>query len=125
MIYTTLKRVLIGNPLSTAAAKYERLAKIPALAIFASDMMSSVAYATEEILLVLVLGGTLALQYSPHVGIAIGTAGRDRGHLLLADHPRLSLGRAAPTSSPRTIWEPCRAWWPARPCSWTTSSPSP
>jgi len=73
VIYTTLKRVLIGNPLTTAAAKYERLAKIPALAIFASDMMSSVAYATEEILLVLVLGGTLALRYSPHVGIAIGT----------------------------------------------------
>ena len=73
MAYTALKRVLLGNPLSTAAAKHERLAKLPALAIFASDMMSSVAYATEEILLVLVLGGTLALQYSPHVGIAIGT----------------------------------------------------
>ena len=71
MIYA-LKRVLLGNPLTTAQARYERLAKIPALAIFASDMMSSVAYATEEILLVLVLGGTLALQYSPHVGIAIG-----------------------------------------------------
>ena len=73
MIYTTLKRVLIGNPLATAQARHERLAKIPALAIFASDMMSSVAYATEEILLVLVLGGTLALQYAPQVGIAIGT----------------------------------------------------
>ena len=73
MIYTTLKRVLIGNPLTTAAAKYERLSKIPALAIFASDMMSSVAYATEEILLVLVLGGAAALQYAPQVGIAIGT----------------------------------------------------
>ena len=71
MIYA-LKRVLLGNPLTTAQARYERLAKIPALAIFASDMMSSVAYATEEILLVLVLGGTLALQYSPSVGIAIG-----------------------------------------------------
>jgi len=70
---TALKRLLIGSPLATAAAKHERLAKIPALAIFASDMMSSVAYATEEILLVLVLGGSLALQYSPHVGIAIGT----------------------------------------------------
>jgi amino acid transporter len=69
---TSLKRVLVGNPLATAQARHERLAKIPALAIFASDMMSSVAYATEEILLVLVLGGTLALQYSPHVGIAIG-----------------------------------------------------
>ena len=73
MIYTTLKRVLIGNPLATAQARHERLAKIPALAIFASDMMSSVAYATEEILLVLVLGGTIALQYAPQVGIAIGT----------------------------------------------------
>ena len=72
MIYTTLKRILIGNPLSTAAARHERLAKIPALAIFSSDCMSSVAYATEEILLVLVLGGTLALQYSPPIGIAIG-----------------------------------------------------
>ncbi|MEK7203954.1 MAG: APC family permease [candidate division NC10 bacterium] len=72
MFLTSLKRVLVGNPLATAQARHERLAKIPALAIFASDMMSSVAYATEEILLVLVLGGTLALQYSPHVGIAIG-----------------------------------------------------
>lgn len=72
MIYTTLKRVLIGNPLATAQARHERLAKIPALAIFSSDCMSSVAYATEEILLVLVLGGTLALQYSPPIGIAIG-----------------------------------------------------
>jgi amino acid transporter len=72
MFLSSLKRVLVGNPLSTEAAKHERLAKIPALAIFASDMMSSVAYATEEILLVLVLGGTLAMQYAPQVGIAIG-----------------------------------------------------
>ena len=57
MVLASLKRVLVGNPLSTAAAKHERLAKIPVLAIFASDLMSSVAYATEEILLVLVLGG--------------------------------------------------------------------
>ncbi|MBP1776262.1 MAG: conserved rane protein of unknown function, Amino acid permease-associated [candidate division NC10 bacterium] len=68
----TLKRLLLGGPLSTAQAKHERLGKISALAIFASDMMSSVAYATEEILLVLVLGGTVALQYSVPIGIAIG-----------------------------------------------------
>jgi amino acid transporter len=72
MLLSSLKRVLVGNPLTTAAAKHERLAKIPALAIFASDMMSSVAYATEEILLVLVLGGWTAMQYAPEVGIAIG-----------------------------------------------------
>ncbi len=68
---TALKRLLIGSPMSTAMARQERLAKIPALAIFASDLMSSVAYATEEILLVLVLGGTIALQYSPHIAVAI------------------------------------------------------
>lgn len=71
MIYS-LKRVLIGTPLATDQARHERLAKIPALAIFASDMMSSVAYATEEILLVLILAGTAALSYSPPIGIAIG-----------------------------------------------------
>ena len=68
----TLKRLLLGSPLATAQAKHERLGKISALAIFASDMMSSVAYATEEILLVLILGGTVALQYSFPIGISIG-----------------------------------------------------
>ena len=67
-----LKRLLVGQPLSTEQSKHERLGKVTALAIFASDMMSSVAYATEEILLVLILGGTVALQYSPPIGIAIG-----------------------------------------------------
>jgi len=69
---SALKRLLVGTPLSTAQAKHERLNKVFALAIFSSDCMSSVAYATEEILLVLVLGGTFALQYSPPIGIAIG-----------------------------------------------------
>ncbi len=72
MFLSSLKRVLVGNPLSTEAAKHERLAKIPALAIFASDLMSSVAYATEEILLVLVLGGWAAMNYAPYIGVAIG-----------------------------------------------------
>src|SRR5512137_885514 len=58
--------------MTTAQARHERLNKFSALAIFSSDCMSSVAYATEEILLVLVLGGTVALQYSPPIGIAIG-----------------------------------------------------
>ncbi len=72
MFYTSLKRVLLGTPLATAQEKQERLAKIPALAIFASDLMSSVAYATEEILLVLVFGGAAALAHAPQIGIAIG-----------------------------------------------------
>jgi amino acid transporter len=69
---TALKRLLVGTPITTAQAKHERLNKVSALAIFSSDCMSSVAYATEEILLVLVLAGTAALQYSPPIGIAIG-----------------------------------------------------
>lgn len=69
---TSLKRVLLGQPLATAEVRHERLGKLPALAIFASDNLSSVAYATEEILLVLVLAGTAALAVSPPIGIAIG-----------------------------------------------------
>ena len=49
-----LKRWLVGNPLKTAQAAHQRLSKRLALAVFASDPLSSVAYATEEILLVLV-----------------------------------------------------------------------
>src|SRR5436190_9761921 len=49
-----VKRFLLGPPLSTKALKHERLGKPTALAVFASDNLSSVAYATEEILTVLV-----------------------------------------------------------------------
>jgi amino acid transporter len=69
---SSLKRLILGTPLATVQARHERLGKIPALAIFASDNLSSVAYATEEILLVLVLAGGAALTYSPPIGMAIG-----------------------------------------------------
>src|SRR5690348_13496706 len=51
--YTRLKRLLIGEPLATAAAGHERLTKVKALAVLSSDALSSVAYATEEIMRVL------------------------------------------------------------------------
>ncbi|MGH7185659.1 MAG: APC family permease, partial [Pseudomonadota bacterium] len=66
-----LKRLFVGTPLPTAQSRHERLGKATALAVFASDALSSVAYATEEILLVLVLAGTMALSYSLPIGIAI------------------------------------------------------
>ena len=66
-----LKRVFLGSPLPTAQSRHERLAKSTALAVFASDALSSVAYATEEILLVLVLAGTVALSYSIPISVAI------------------------------------------------------
>ena len=59
-----LKRLLVGTPLPTAQARHERLGKATALAVFASDALSSVAYATEEILLVLMIAGAIRLRTS-------------------------------------------------------------
>jgi amino acid transporter len=56
-----------------AQARHERLGKAAALAVFASDPLSSVAYATEEILFVLILAGSLALSYSLPIAIGIAT----------------------------------------------------
>ncbi len=66
-----LKRWLVGDPIKTAQAAHERLSKRLALAIFSSNSISSVAYATEEILLVLILAGTAALAWSIPVSLAI------------------------------------------------------
>ncbi len=65
------KRVLVGAPMPLAQARHERLAKSVALAVFSSDALSSVAYATEEILLVLVLAGTAALHLTNPISFAI------------------------------------------------------
>lgn len=68
-----LRRLLIGNPLSTEQMIHERLTKIKALAVFASDALSSTAYATEEIMLVLILAGSGAvkLAWPLAIGIAV------------------------------------------------------
>lgn len=65
------KRFLIGKPMLTAQLKHERLSKKKALAVFSSDALSSVAYATEEIVLVLILAGSAALSYSLPIAGAI------------------------------------------------------
>jgi len=67
-----LKRLFVGSPLPTAQARHERLSKRTGLAIFASDNLSSVAYATEEIMRVLILAGVAALSLSTPISIAIG-----------------------------------------------------
>jgi amino acid transporter len=66
-----LKRWIVGTPMSLAQASHERLSKIVALPVFSSDAMSSVAYATEEILLILVLAGTAAIHLAVPLAIAI------------------------------------------------------
>jgi len=65
------KAWLIGRPLASAEEVEERLSKRLALPIFSSDAISSSAYATEEILRVLVLAGAGALLVSVPVAIAI------------------------------------------------------
>ncbi len=66
-----IRSLLLGNPLPTAEEAAQRLGKLKALAVFSSDALSSVAYATEEILLVLVLAGTAALGLSLPIALAI------------------------------------------------------
>ncbi len=67
----SLKRILVGTPIETIKEKHERLSKTMGLAVFSSDAMSSVAYATEEILFALVLAGTAMLHYSMPVAFGI------------------------------------------------------
>lgn len=70
--YRKVKRVLIGEQLPNQAEATERLTKVKGLAIFASDAMSSVAYATEEILLVLSLAAVSGgLGYAIPISMAI------------------------------------------------------
>src|SRR5256885_15696081 len=66
-----LKKIAIGRPLASEEEIGERLSKKKALAIFSSDAISSSAYATEEILRVLILGGAAALAFGLEVSIAI------------------------------------------------------
>jgi amino acid transporter len=72
-MFTDFRRILFGDPLPTAAEVEQRLTKIKALAVFSSDALSSVAYATEEILWVLVLAGTGYLHLSIPIALAIAT----------------------------------------------------
>ena len=61
--YTSVKRLLLGRPIPTHLAHHERLSRVTGLAVLSSDALSSVAYATEEILRVLVVGGLAALTF--------------------------------------------------------------
>ena len=74
---TAIKRLLVGRALRTEQATHERLTKKTALAVFSSDALSSTAYATEEILLVLAVaaaatGGASFMYVIPvSIGIAV------------------------------------------------------
>ncbi len=65
-----IKRFLLGRPIPSHLAHHERFSRVTGLAVLSSDALSSVAYATEEILRVLLLAGAAALSLSaPIAGI--------------------------------------------------------
>jgi len=67
----SLSHWLIGRPIQTADAAHQTIGKAVGLAVFASDALSSTAYATQEILGVLAAAGTIAFGYVFPVSIAI------------------------------------------------------
>src|SRR5512141_1916470 len=67
----SVSHLLIGRPLQTADAAHQTIGKAVGLAVFASDALSSTAYATQEILGVLAAAGTIALGYVFPVSLAI------------------------------------------------------
>jgi amino acid transporter len=68
---TRVKRLLLGAPLSNQMATHERIPKWKALAVLSSDALSSVAYATEEILIPLAAFSVLAVNWSIPIALAI------------------------------------------------------
>lgn len=68
-----IKRVLIGKPFPTSQEIHERLDKVRALAVFASDPISSNAYATEAIMSVLIVLGSGALRLTLPLAIGVAT----------------------------------------------------
>jgi amino acid transporter len=67
----TLRSWLIGRPLQTADAPHQTIGKAVGLAVFASDALSSTAYASQEILIILAVAGTAAFGYVFPISIAI------------------------------------------------------
>jgi amino acid transporter len=64
---------LIGHPLQTADAPHQTIGKTVGLAVFASDALSSTAYATQEIMIILAAAGSTALGYVFPISLAIVT----------------------------------------------------
>lgn len=65
------KRILLGDPLTTEQVNDQLLPKRMALPIFASDALSSVAYGPQEMLMIMLIGGTAFLTLSPWVAAAV------------------------------------------------------
>lgn len=72
VLFRRLKRTFVGMPLATEHLSHERIPKWKALAVLSSDALSSVAYATEEILIPLSLFAAGAVAWSLPIALAVG-----------------------------------------------------
>jgi amino acid transporter len=70
-VLSQLKELVVGRPIPSHLSHHERLSRVTGLALLSSDPLSSVAYATEEILRVLVVGGAAALSFATPVALII------------------------------------------------------
>lgn len=73
MNFDRIKRILIGDPLSNEMASHEQIPKWKALAVLSSDALSSVAYATEEILIPLSIFASTAIVWSMPIALSVAT----------------------------------------------------
>lgn len=69
----TIQAWFIGRPLATADAPHQTISKLVGLAVFSSDALSSTAYATQEMLVILIALGSLAYQYITPLALVIVT----------------------------------------------------
>jgi amino acid transporter len=72
-LFPQLKRFVVGKPIPSHLAHHERLSRFTGLAVLSSDPLSSVAYATEEILRVLILVGASSLSLANPIAFVIAT----------------------------------------------------
>src|SRR5688572_6880873 len=70
-VFSEIKRFLVGSPIPSHLAHHERLSRATGLAVLSSDPLSSVAYATEEVLRVLMIGGLAAMSLAPSIATMI------------------------------------------------------
>lgn len=71
--FNRLRRLVLGKPIHSARAHHERLSLFFGLPVFASDALSSAAYATEAIVGILILAGLAAMGMQPWITISICT----------------------------------------------------
>ncbi len=73
LLFGPLKRLVVGRPIATYQADHHRFGLLGGLAVLSADALSSVAYATEEVLRVLMVGGVGALSLGQPISLLIAT----------------------------------------------------